>query len=715
VDGSTSSYENENITSNTRAGVDSDTWGRGYTVTMTNCTFSKNGQDVFLESPNGGGGGQSIVTLVNPSYNPALVKVTDLSATLKVQWFLRAKVIYENHSVIVEGAEVNATTLKGTNAEQALTGPDGWTPTMLLEEYSKSSGSTNSKSPYRIHATKDAITNYTEVVLTTNRDVTVVLDDIDPTISISGPKNGYLTNQSSVRIWGVCEPGSNVTINGVQGTVASNGTWSATVPLEAEGANELLAEAADAALNTARDAITVFRDTISPVVSISAPATGFLTNKTTITVEGATSDLAAVTTVNGATVEPAANGSFRITVELAEGGNLITAESRDASGNIGRAFVWGTMDSLAPLLQVIEPREGYKTNRSSLWIRGNIEDGASLSMNGRIIKIDGETFSIEATLEEGINTYNFIAKDKAGNVNTSQLVVKKDSLAPILVISSPTDNALVNSSTLFITGRTEAGASLRINDEIIEFEGASFNITVELAVQGRNTFVLEVFDDLGNLASRTLNVNLDDIAPPLTLRSPANNSLTNLTVMELKGRTDPGTIIKVNGVRTWVDKDGCFTADIELLQEGANTFVVVASDLAGNTVQSQVTVIRDTVVNYTLTSPKNGITVKTRNITVSGKVEPGSTVSISGTTISPKVDGSFSFDLQLLDGPNLISVTMKDKAGNTASETIQVTKLKAPKMTVAKGFIPGFEGPAMLAGLALVLVILSMVRRDRNR
>jgi hypothetical protein len=58
---------------------------------------------------------------------------------------------------------------------------------------------------------------------------------------------------------------------------------------------------------------------------------------------------------------------------------------------------------------------------------------------------------------------------------------------------------------------------------------------------------------------------------------------------------------------------------------------------------------------------------------------------------------------------------MKDKAGNTASETIQVTKLKAPKMTVAKGFIPGFEGPAMLAGLALVLVILSMVRRDRNR
>jgi branched-subunit amino acid permease len=82
--------------------------------------------------------------------------------------------------------------------------------------------------------------------------------------------------------------------------------------------------------------------------------------------------------------------------------------------------------------------------------------------------------------------------------------------------------------------------------------------------------------------------------------------------------------------------------------------------------------------------------------------------------ISPRADGSFSYDLQLIDGPNIISIIIKDKAGNTASETIQVTKLKAPKTTVAKGFIPGFEGLATLAAIAAALTIFSTALRHRK-
>jgi parallel beta-helix repeat protein len=714
VDGASGTYENENITSSVRAGVDSDTWGRGYTVTMTNCTFSKNGQDVYLEG-NGAGGLGSVLTLVNPVYNPALVKVTDVSATLKVQWFLRARVMYENLSRIIEGASVNATTSKGVVAEETETGPDGWTPTMLLEEYSRTAGGRSDKTPYRIHARKGELSNYTEVALNTNREVTVVLDDIAPTIRILGPATGTLTNLTSIRIWGTCEPGVKVTVNGIQGTVASNGTWSAQVPLDSEGANELTAEAADAAQNKAWDAITVFRDIISPIVTLTAPKTGFLTNATSISVEGTTTDPAAETTVNGVGVLVATNGSFRTTVGLAEGLNTITAQSRDAAGNLARAEVSGVLDTMPPDLAVLEPRDGYATNRSSVWIRGNIEEGALLTMNGRILKADGMSFSLEVMLEEGLNTYAFAAKDKAGNVNTGQLTVKKDSLPPMLVITSPAENALVNDSALVISGKTEPGAALRVNDELVDFEGDSFNVTVELAVQGRNTFTLEAIDDLRNSASKTLNVNLDNIPPALTLKVPANNTLTNQTTIELRGRTDPGTILKVNGQRTWVDKDGCFTADLELTHDGASTFVIVASDLAGNWEQAQVTVLRDSSVNYTITSPTNGAQVKTSNITVRGTVELGSTVSISGMGISPRADGTFSYDMQLIDGPNIISVIVKDKAGNTASETIQVTKLKTPKTTVAKGFIPGFEGLTVLATLALALALSSTLLHHRKR
>jgi parallel beta-helix repeat protein len=712
VDGSSSIYENENLTSNTRAGIDSDTWGRGYTVTMTNCTFSKNGQDVFLEG-NGGGGPGSTLTLVTPSYNPALVRITDITAMLKVQWYLRARVIYENGSMPVEAASVNASNAKGVVEEQTDTGADGWTPRLLLDEYSKTAGGSSMKTPYKIHARKGEISNFTgDVMLNKNLDVTVVLDDIDPTIRITGPAPGALTNQTSMRITGICEPGVTVTVNGVQGTVAPNGSWSAQVPLEFEGANDIMAEARDAALNKAWDSMTVFRDTITPVVTLTAPKTGFLTNQTSISVEGSTTDPAANTTVNGMRVQVATNGSFRITFNLVEGPNTLAVESRDAAGNLARAEVSGVLDTTPPELAVLDPREGYATNRTSVWIRGNVEEGAILTMNGRVLKTDGVSFALEVLLDEGNNTYAFTAKDKAGNMNYSQLTVKKDSLPPLLAITYPAEGALVNSSTLIVRGTTEPGAILRINDELVDFEGPSFCITVELANQGPNTITLEVFDALRNGVGKTLTVNLDSIPPPLTVKSPANGTLTNQTSIELRGRTDPGSILRINGLRTWVDRDGCFSAVVDLTQEGANTFTIVSSDAAGNSEPPVVvTVFRDTAVNYTIDSPKNGVQVKTRNITVSGRVEPGSSVTVAGMGISPRADGTFSYDLQLVDGSNLISVNLRDRAGNTASEVIQVTKLKAPKTTVSKGFIPGFETVLILAALALSTAIV--VHRKR--
>ena len=297
-------------------------------------------------------------------------------------------------------------------------------------------------------------------------------------------------------------------------------------------------------------------------------------------------------------------------------------------------------------------------------------------------------------------------------MNTSQLTVLRDSLPPALVITSPAEGALVNDSMLLVRGTTEPGATLRVNDELVDFEGAAFCVTVELANQGPNIITLEVFDALRNGVSKTLTVNLDSIKPALMLKGPANGTLTNQTSIEIRGRTDPGSILRINDQRTWVDRDGCFSAVVDLTQEGANTFSVVASDLAGNSEPPMVVVVfRDTMVNYTIDTPRNGAQVKTRNITVSGRAEPGSSITISGIGISPRPDGTFSYDLQLIDGPNLIGVAIRDKAGNTASETIQVTKLKAPKTTVSKGFIPGFETILILAALAISTAII--VHRKR--
>lgn len=697
----TSTFYNDTFSSNGRAGVDGQAWRQQYTVLMTNCTFTNNGQDVFLETQGGMGVGGTL-TLVNPSYSPALVRITDPQATLTVEWFFRAKVIWENGSIPVDGAVVNTTNARGKAGIDLLTGPEGWTDTQLLEEYSRTGGTTSSKSPYRINARKGDKTNSTpDVALTGNRNATVILDDIAPMVRITEPAGGTLTNRTTIRVAGVTEPRANVTVNGIHASVGQNGSWSAQVPLDNEGANDISAQALDAALNSAGDAVTVFRDTVTPALTLTAPKDGFLTNKTTVLVEGRTTDVSATTTVNGVTVTVLADGSFKHIFNLTEGDNTITVESRDTAQNYDRILVSGVSDTIPPELAVLEPRNGFATNRTALKIRGNVEEGAALTMNGRFIKPDEMSFSVDVTLDEGNNTFSFQARDKAGNVNISVLVVLKDSLPPPLVILSPSDGAIVNHTLIDIKGTTEPGALLRINDVTIEHQGAGFCATVELANEGANTITLEVSDALRNGFSRTMTVYLDTVPPPLALKGPVNGLLTNQSSVEVRGRTDAGTIVKVNGQRTPVDRDGCFTATVELMQEGANPIVVVATDAAGNSEQARVTILRDSFVNYTITSPADGDQVKTKNITVTGKAEPGSTVTVSGIGVSPRADGSFSLDMLLVDGPNVIVIAIRDRAGNTVTETMTVTKLKAARPAASKGFIPGFEGLLLLAALSV--------------
>jgi hypothetical protein len=52
--------------------------------------------------------------------------------------------------------------------------------------------------------------------------------------------------------------------------------------------------------------------------------------------------------------------------------------------------------------------------------------------------------------------------------------------------------------------------------------------------------------------------------------------------VDLKGRTEPGARLKVNGQKVPVAKDGSFTLAVTL-KEGVNLFTVEAADPAGNT------------------------------------------------------------------------------------------------------------------------------------
>ena len=81
--------------------------------------------------------------------------------------------------------------------------------------------------------------------------------------------------------------------------------------------------------------------------------------------------------------------------------------------------------------------------------------------------------------------------------------------------------------------------------------------------------------------------------------------------------------------------------------------------------------------------PQNA-TTKDPNFTFTGKVDPGSTVKVNGRSFEVEVDGFFTATVALNPGKNVISIVIKNKAGDTATSdhSVTLTTGKDGKITI---------------------------------
>ncbi|MGB6839098.1 MAG: Ig-like domain-containing protein, partial [Microgenomates group bacterium] len=128
--------------------------------------------------------------------------------------------------------------------------------------------------------------------------------------------------------------------------------------------------------------------------------------------------------LNSAEEEILANndGEFSFTYKLYKGENTISAKAKDGAGNESqKTKVYKvTFDNENPDLEVTSPEEGkefYGSKERQITIEGTTEEGASITINGRIVAVDEDgIFAFFTTLGEGENNFNIKAEDKAGNL-----------------------------------------------------------------------------------------------------------------------------------------------------------------------------------------------------------------------------------------------------------------------------------------------------------
>ena len=243
-------------------------------------------------------------------------------------------------------------------------------------------------------------------------------------------------------------------------------------------------------------------------------------------------------------------------------------------------------------------------------------------------------------------------EDLAGNVVTvnkenetfgSKMQLRVlEKVLPTITVSNPNEGAyLTNQSVNFSFDVVDTGSGINkssikftVDGEVISSVTISpisngFRCTHTKTLQdGPHKIIVEVTDNDGNKASKTVNFKVDTVPPTLNISSPNDNIYTNNQSLTIVGVTNDVTSpavtvkIKLNEVdqgNITVDVEGNFTK-VVTLKKGVNKIIVTATDKAG----------KSSTVNRTVTFDDDAPTISAVTITPN-PVNAGATFTVTVT------------------------------------------------------------------------------------
>ncbi len=244
-------------------------------------------------------------------------------------------------------------------------------------------------------------------------------------------------------------------------------------------------------------------------------------------------------------------------------------------------------DSTAPVVTLTAPAESSYTNLTNVPVTGTLSDrtAVKVTVNGQAATVTNNTsFSGTANLTtDGWHTLTVVATDVPQLQTTKTRMIKRDTQAPSLTVTSPTDNLYTQNATVTVSGTASDANPFRVNTNGASWTVASGSFGGSFGLSyGANVLVTTSTDTAGNTSIDTRTVTRDTIQPALSVTAPTNGSSTtadSVTVTGTASDANPFTLT-VNGIATTVTS-GAFSRKVALAV-GANTITTAATDGAGN-------------------------------------------------------------------------------------------------------------------------------------
>jgi flagellar hook assembly protein FlgD len=286
-------------------------------------------------------------------------------------------------------------------------------------------------------------------------------------------------------------------------------------------------------IRTSSQGITVQVDTQAPPLRLINVPDGLRIREASLSVQGLTEPGATVwVTGNPQPMAVDNQGRFSFQPRLSEGSNKLEIRAVDQAGNSADLAREIAVITTPPEVVVARPLDDEWTNQTVITVSGQAPPGTDLTVNEQpvILKEDG-TFEYEVLLDEGDNMLRVTAEDDVGNLTTQERLVHLKTQPPLLILDLE-EGATVGDAVLRLAGRTDPGAAIIANGQVVPVSTlGDFQITLNL-FQGDNLVQVEAHDQAGNVTTLTRRIRYAVSPPARGLERLARNlsELPSLTL-----------------------------------------------------------------------------------------------------------------------------------------------------------------------------------------
>ncbi|MBT1793926.1 Ig-like domain-containing protein [Enterobacter hormaechei subsp. xiangfangensis] len=505
-------------------------------------------------------------------------------------------------------------------------------------------------------------------------DNTKEVESATPTFLLTdnaGDKQGVLsaktvTDDNTPTFSGTGQPGATIQIKDGSGStiastmVAKDGTWTVTLPTQADGEHTWSVVQIDGSKTTSAGSITVTVSTADASVTLATTAGDNVINASEqsagFTLSGTSKNLAQGTaltvTLNGKTytAEVGANGAWSVKVPAADAQALgdgtwtVNVSGKDAAGNTVSGSQTIGVDTASPVISVDTIAQDNIINAAEhnqpLTLTGKTDAEAgqivTVTLNGKnhtaTVGSDGSwSVTLPASevqaLANGEHTLTVNVSDKAGNGSSTTADFTVDTAAPVVTINTVAGDDILNTSeqgqAQIISGQANGAAEGDIVTVTVggkTFTGAvqadgSWSVGVPASVigalgEGSHSISVSVTDAAGNTGSATHGITLSGNPPEFTLDPISQDNVLNaqeaMQPLSLSGTSNlpngSAVTVTLNNVNYQATvENGRWSVQVPVsdVLDLANTLYTVSvsgTDSVGNSGSAEANLLVDTVL-----------------------------------------------------------------------------------------------------------------------